>query len=70
MENAHEIRMLLEGIGSLGFVVTLGGTGDDLVFSAINTNTGERFVVRGVAGREYDAASELGQMVLVAVLGS
>ena len=69
MENEYEIRTLLEGIGSLGFVVTLGGSEDDLVFTAMSTRTGERFVVRGVPGCEYAAASELAQMVVVAALG-
>ena len=52
-------KAILEIIGSAGFIVSIGV--DDV--TAINQETGERFIVRFDADHFYDAVVELAQQV-------
>ena len=54
-------KAVLETIGDAGFLVTVGASERLPVVTAVNTNTGERFVVRG--GDLYHATVELAEQV-------
>ena len=60
---ADVLRRQLERIGEAGFYVEIGGDEEGTsIFTAVNTETGERFHVRAPEGYEVAAAVRLAEM--------